>query len=191
MITRTELTQDNFDGLLLWLAPDRDAAGVIYERIRFRLVRYFEIRGCDDPLVLADESIGRVASKFTTLRPVDRPERVFFGFASKIHLEYLTRWKNREVELSNGIEIRAYDEAPDEDPELEESHECLDRCLSKLSGDDCELMVRYYSEEKTARINNRKSVAEELDISMAALHTKIYRLRNVLKECIQECLSAK
>lgn len=191
MITRTELTQDTFDGLLAWLAPDREAAGVIYERIRFRLVRYFEIRGCDDPFVLADESIGRVASKFTTLRPADRPERVFFGYASKIHLEYLTRWKNREVELPDGIDIRSYGETPPEPPELEASHECLDRCLSKFSVDDRELMVRYYSEERTARMNNRKSIAEELDISIPALHTKIYRLRNVLKECVQECLSVK
>lgn len=191
MIIRTELTQVNFDGLLTWLAPDRDAAGVIYERIRFRLVKYFEIRGCDDPHILADETIGRVASKFDTLRPVDRPERVFFGFASKIHLEYLTRWKSRELELPEGLDIPSYDDTSAGAPEIEASHECLDRCLSRLTSDDGELIVRYYSEEKAARMNIRKSVAEELDISMAALHTKIYRLRNVLKKCIQECLSVK
>lgn len=191
MIRQTQLTQDNFDGLLAWLAPDRESAGLTYERIRVRLTRFFEIRGCDDPQTLADESIARVASKFESLRPVDRPERVFFGFASKIHLEYLTRWKSREIALPDGVDVPDAGVRPEDQAHDDAKHECLDRCVAKLPGDDGPLVIRYYSEEKRVRMTLRKDVADELGVSMAALHTKIYRLKNVLRDCIESCLNSE
>ena len=41
-----DLRQEDFDRLLDWLAGDREAAGVIYEKIRWRLVAILAARGC-------------------------------------------------------------------------------------------------------------------------------------------------
>ena len=66
MKKHSEITQKDFEGLLDWLAPDREEAGKKYEEIRDGLIRFFRFKGCNDPEFLADETINRVASKILT-----------------------------------------------------------------------------------------------------------------------------
>ena len=44
-----------FDRLLVWLDPDRDAAGRKYEAIRARLIKVLSYRGCREAEEIADE----------------------------------------------------------------------------------------------------------------------------------------
>ncbi|HKP37054.1 MAG TPA: hypothetical protein VJT71_09355, partial [Pyrinomonadaceae bacterium] len=57
------LAQEDFDRLLAWLDADRERAGVIYEKIRWRLITIFAARNCVTPEDLADETLDRVARK--------------------------------------------------------------------------------------------------------------------------------
>jgi hypothetical protein len=65
-----DLEQQDFDRLLNWLDADRDRAGLLYERIRWRLVTILASRGCALAEELADETIDRVARRVADIEQI-------------------------------------------------------------------------------------------------------------------------
>lgn len=186
-----QLMREDFENLLGWLSADREQAGVRYEEIRRGLIRYFRFRGCPDEEALADETINRVAVKILSFGADRNFETVnfFYGFAKNIYREYLSR-RRQEVEFNPAF---SYDRAnhSDESNIKNRRHQCLENCLKKLPVEEAKLVIRYYSESRIAKIELRKKIAAELGLNAGTLHTKVYRLRNVLKKCIQNCLNEK
>ena len=183
------LEKEDFDILLSLLSPDREEAGMRYERIRAGLIRFFRFRGCDEPESLADETINRVASKASDF---DRSRNVqlstyFYGFASKILLEYRRELKIIVPIESDGPtrEIAASGGPGEADP----GPHCLGKCLSELGQSDRELILKYYSRERHEKIELRKRLAAELRCSQEVLHTRVFRLRGSLRTCVKKCLS--
>lgn len=183
------LTKESFDALLLWFSPDREDAGAKYEEIRNGLIRFFNFKGCSEAESLADETINRVARKFSTFDTSNDNKHItyFYGFASKIYLEYRHRTEKRKVEFeqnihSQGEEIEAFDEV------TENRHQCLEECLSKLSPEDQYLMIQYFSKEKQEKLEHRRKLAEEMNLSKTNLHVRVFRIKAVLKDCIGKCL---
>lgn len=188
----SQLKQEDFDSLLTWLSSEREEAGRKYEEIRAGLIRFFRFRGCTDTAALADETINRVAAK-VSMFDFDRQAKTisfFYGFASKIYLEYLTREKKREAEFESSLLPGAFQPATIEDPD-ETLHDCLEKCLRSLEREENELVVAYYSREKSDRMAFRRELAELMNLNAGALHTRIYRIRNALKLCIETCLQEK
>lgn len=186
------LTKENFDALLTWFSPNREEAGVKYEEIRNGLIRFFSFKGCNDAEILADETINRVAKKFDQLDTDNKNKHItfFYGFASKIYLEYLHKLNKREVQFETNLHSNTeITYQPDEI--VEEKHQCLEKCLAKLSETDRVLMVQYFSKEKSAKIEHRRKLAEQLNISNATMHVKIHRLKDVLRVCVEKCLNKK
>jgi len=177
-----ELTPDVFEGLLFWLSPDRDQAGRKYEEIRRKLIKLLVCRGCTCAEDLADETINRVTRKVPEI--IDNytgdPSLYFYGVMHKVYLEWLRR--NRR-ELSPPP-------APDP-PEPEQEYECLERCMERLTSKCRELVLEYYQEEKKAKIDRRKVLANRLGIAVNALRIRAHRIRASLQECVLECLSKK
>lgn len=183
------LTQEHFDNLLSWLSPNRKQAGDKYEEIRTGLIRFFRIKGCSNPEILADETINRVAAKVHTFN-FDKGVKTityFYGFAAKIFLEYLAQTRRREVQLEPNLRLEVKHVVYFADSH-EQNYDCLDDCLAKLSLDESKLIITYYGEEKSAKFELRKKLAENLNLKPGALHTKIHRIRNVLKKCVEQCL---
>jgi RNA polymerase sigma factor (sigma-70 family) len=173
------LTPQNFDALLLWLNPDREQAGQKYEEIRRRLIKIFTCRGCYEPEDLADETINRVVKRLKDIEAgfTGDPSLYFYGVASKVHLEYVRR---KPVALSP---------PPRQDSdELEREYECLERCIERLTPENRELVTQYYQEEKRAKIDHRKRLAERLGIALNALRIRAHRIRGTLQQCVQDCL---
>lgn len=173
------LTQEAFDALLDWLDPNRDVAAQKYETIRGRLIKIFACRGCLEAEDLADETMNRVTSKLPEIQATYTGEavRYFYGVANKIHLEYTRR--------------KPVPPLPDpktdwEQAELESA--CLDRCVAKLTPEHRELVLSYYQEEKHAKIEHRKQLAQKLGIASNALRIRAHRIRTALEECVKECL---
>jgi DNA-directed RNA polymerase specialized sigma24 family protein len=179
------ITSENFETLLSWLDDDGESAGEKYERIRQRLIRRFNGRGCHDPELLADRTIDRVTAKIPQIRTsyVGDPAVYFYGVASKVYFEWL-RDQKREREAVF-IDLTA-DPADDE-----REHECLESCLEKLSQDARELILEYYRDEKRAKIERRRKLAERLGISIGALQIKASRIRSRLLDCVNDCVSQK
>jgi RNA polymerase sigma factor (sigma-70 family) len=183
------LMQEDFDRLLAWLAPNREEAGEKYEEIRRGLIRFFRFRGCSDAAALADETINRVAVKVSTLDTAGNFKTItyFYGFASKIYLEYVRRRKNKEVQLDPDFPLNENYSISLPDSENKD-HDCLEDCLAKLPSQEREIIVLYYSKDKSAKFEMRKKMAESLNLNPGALHVKIHRIKNTLKECVERCV---
>jgi RNA polymerase sigma factor (sigma-70 family) len=173
------LTQAEFDQLLAWLDPDRDAAGVKYEALRKRLIKIFICRGCLEAEELADETINRVTSKVGEVSKdyLGDPALYFYGVAQKVSLEYLRKRPVAKAPLT-----------VTQSNEIEQEYECLEQCMSRLPSDNHQLVIRYYQEEKHAKIDNRKQLAEELGIAVNALRIRAHRIRLQLQQCVRSCL---
>jgi len=176
------ITTENFQTLLGWLDGNAQTAGEKYERIRSRLIRMFIARGCYEAELLADRTIDRVTTKVPEIGPtfVGEPANYFYGVAHKVHLEWLREQKrSRESTL---IDLTA--DTPDE-----REISCLESCLEKLPAGLRETILEYYIDEKRAKIERRKQLAERLGISIGALQIKVSRIRSRLYECVKNCVA--
>lgn len=182
------LEKQDFDALLTLFSEDREEAGKNYEKLRAGLVRFFRFRGCSDPQSLADETFNRVASKISSFRSTveSQPTAFVYGFARKILLEDRRSPRARESQL---------DELPDRyriandpvDEAVEEDHAHLQKCLGELSNEDREVVTEYFSRERGEKIDLRRRMAEKLGCSSQALQSRIFRIKAVLRGCIDRC----
>lgn len=176
------LSQESFDLLLEWLSPDREQAGQRYEEIRTRLIKIYTNRGCWEADELADETINRVADKLGEVKDsyTGDPALFFYGFVNNIHLEYLRR-KPAPVPPS----------MPPMSEEDEDRFRCLEDCFAKLDSETRELVTQYYQGEKTAKINHRRDLADQMGIAPNALRIRAFRARATLLKCIERCLARR
>ena len=177
------LTQGAFDKMLSWLDSDRNRAGEKYEKLRTKLIKIFTCRGCDSPEDLADETINRVTRKVPEIADtyVGDPALYFYNVARKIHLEYL---RKRPEPLPPPPE-------PDPVEDTEPEYECLEQCIEGLTPQNRQLILEYYQEDKRAKIDNRKALADRLGIALNALRIRATRIRTSLEECVRECIGKK
>src|ERR1044072_3090269 len=181
MKTEWILTKESFDTLLAWLDANPEAAARKYEQIRTRLIRIFVCRGCLASEDLADETIDRVARRLNDIAATftGDPARYFYGVANKIHLEYLRRKPIPPPPV------------PDDDTDTDQDareYECLERCMQQLSPKNRELVLEYYQEERWAKIDHRKRLANQLGIALNALRIRACRIRASLLECVKNCV---
>ena len=178
-----ELTPESFERLLLWLNPDREKAGRKYEEIRRKLITILSSRGCTCPEDLTDETFNRVTRKVPEIidNYVGDPSLYFYGVAHKVYFEWVRR---------NGREL-VPPPAPDPPEETEQEHECLERCMDCLTSKCRDLVLEYYQDEKKAKIDRRKELADRLGIAVNALRIRAHRIRTSLQECVFDCLSQK
>ncbi len=174
-------TQEAFDSLLNWLDPDRELAGQKYETIRLRLIKIFACRGCHEAEELADESINRVTAKVEELAKSYEgdPSLYFYGVASRVYLEKV-RKDRLQAQLPPPPELP---EATDGD-----AYACFDECLDQLPKETSQLLLRYYQDDKHAKIENRKHLAQELGLGINALRIRAHRMRVQLQKCVESCL---
>lgn len=181
------ITEESFDVLLRWLDDNRELAGQKYEKIRRSLIWVFMGRGCFEAEELADETIERVTRKMPQL--IDgydgEPMPYFFGVADKIHHEWLRNQKKFEQ-----VRFREIDNQ-DETDEIEIEYDCLENCLATLAPEEHRLVVEYYREEKSAKIENRRELAEVFGLNANGLQVKMFRIRTRLKECVRNCVAQK
>jgi DNA-directed RNA polymerase specialized sigma24 family protein len=173
------LSQEAFDTLLDWLDTDREQAGQKYEDIRQRLIRIFTSRKCWDAEDLADETINRVASKVPEIRDTysGDPALFFYSVAQHIYREWLRRKPPPVPPL-----------VPVDSASLEKQSRCLEECLEFLPPQNRELVVQYYHDEKQAKIERRKRLAQRLNIAPNALRIRACRIRAELLKCVEKCL---
>jgi DNA-directed RNA polymerase specialized sigma24 family protein len=173
------ITPPTFDSLLEWLDPDRDQAGKIYEQIRRRLIKIFECRGCHDADVLADTTFDRVTSKVPKIAKdyVGEKSLYFYGVAQNVYRESIR--KRPPVASPPPIE---------KSDDIEKEFECLDRCVLQLTASNRDLVLEYYQNDKRAKIEHRRALAEKLGVAQNALRIRAHRIRLTLQQCLQTCL---
>jgi DNA-directed RNA polymerase specialized sigma24 family protein len=176
------VTQEEFEAFLKLLDPDRENAGLKYETIRVRLIKYFYARGCPPAEELADESIDRAIKKIYEMVGSYNgdPALYFYGVAKYVFLEF-TREPNFEELKENAIaEIQ-------KDILEKDFYECHVKCLKQLPKHKFSIITRYYSYRKEQKKQIRTELELELNLTNGALRGRINRIKEDLKSCLEEC----
>jgi DNA-directed RNA polymerase specialized sigma24 family protein len=184
--TKWVLSQSAFQRLLNWFDEDVESAGQRYVEIRRRLYQYFDRKNCSSPLELADETLNRVARRLEEEGEITGSTQSQFCFntARYIFLEWLRHRKHHE-QLHEGLATSSKLQ-----DEIEQRRtDCLERCLQKLDPQDQNVILSYYRGERQGRIENRKSLARQLGLTVNALSIRACRIRIKLESCIQKCLT--
>ena len=187
MKTQT-INQEGFDQFLACLDADREKAGQEYERIRGRLLLYFQCRNIAQAEDGADEAINRVIGKLSAGEEIRDPVQYVFGIARMVLLE-MTRQQARHQEIEDTTLVT--NPQTEEDEELHRRLACLRRCLQGLTPDQRDLITQYYEEEKRAKINLRQQLAQRFGIDLNTLRVRACRVRDGLKACVRKCVAGK
>ncbi|MBO0860381.1 MAG: hypothetical protein J2P21_18270 [Chloracidobacterium sp.] len=191
------ITREAFDRMLAELHPEAERAGEQYEKIRRKLVKLFEWRGCLHAEECADETFNRVAQKIcdgTSIWTGDLYS-YFHGVAINVLREY---WRTAE-QAAKTLGEMAHIPDLSADPEVlllreieqikkERLLECLNRCLQKLPPESLHLITRYHQGEESSDKERRKELAQSLGIPLNALRIRAYRIRAAIEECVEKCL---
>jgi DNA-directed RNA polymerase specialized sigma24 family protein len=182
------LTQSTFRQFLGWLDSGLDSGGHRYLEIRRRLVLYFERKNCASPDELADETLNRVARRLEEEGEItgDTPTHYCYIVARFVFLESSRRHQRHEP-LDD--RLPATSDSSDEIKQREQRWECLEQCMQKLNSDDRMLIIGYYQGEQRAKIDNRRTMAAKLGITMNAMSIRACRIRDRLEACMRKCLS--
>lgn len=177
------LNQEAFDSLMTLLDADNEKAGLIYEKLRNKLVKYFEWMNSEAPESLSDETLDRVARKVYEGAEIHNLEGYVYSVARMILFEF-RRKESKEVVAHGEYSTSLYSMPEPQSQMLS----CLHKCLAVLPNEEREIIVSYYEEEKREKINSRKELADGLGISLTALRVRVCRLRAQLEICLNNCL---
>jgi DNA-directed RNA polymerase specialized sigma24 family protein len=178
------LTQQAFDKFLASLDADRERAAEQYEKIRGKLITYFECRDRPFPEDHADETINRVARKIEAGEAIRDPATYVYGVARMLLLEIAKEQGKEQAAL----DYLSRPQPASDDHDLELRVECFKRCLDRLPPESRELITQYYEGERRAKIENRNHLAARLAIPVSALRIRAYRIRATLEACVARCV---
>jgi DNA-directed RNA polymerase specialized sigma24 family protein len=182
-----EMSQEAFDLLLDRLDSDRETAGSKYEAIRLMLMKLFENRNITGSTDHADEVINRLTRKLIEGAEIQSLTAYALGIA-RLYIKEVLRG-HKHVALEDEEWSKRLSVAQPSVDEGESQHErCLTQCLDTLKHDDRELILQYYEEDKEARIDHRKVLADKLGMTTITLRTRACRIRMRLEECTSQCL---
>jgi DNA-directed RNA polymerase specialized sigma24 family protein len=179
------LTSEALDQLLNHFSAEPEEAARLYEAMRIKLTRYFEWHSSVTAEKDVDETFDRVARRITEGETIFNLNAYFSSVARLVFMESL-RERHRIEPLETAPEVVAA--PPVDDDQKEARSRCLDECLDKLPVESRKLILAYYHEERRAKINCRKQLADALDIPLNALRIRAHRIRVNLEECVKNCL---
>jgi DNA-directed RNA polymerase specialized sigma24 family protein len=184
-----DLREQTFRRLLTWLDQGVNTNGQSYLAIRGRLLGYFDRKNCLNADELADETLNRVARRLEEEDgniETETPAKYCYIVARFVFMEHLRAIDNETTGLD--IVRRQANTISNEDRDRKEKMlECLDRCAAKLESSHRELIFGYYAGEQRVKIENRRSLAQTLGISVNALSIRACRIRDKLEGCVKEC----
>ncbi|HYJ87467.1 MAG TPA: hypothetical protein VEW46_15510 [Pyrinomonadaceae bacterium] len=178
------LTKASLDRLLATLHPDRDLAGREYEKIRSKLLKLFQWRGCVSPEDLTDETLNRVAKKVESGEVIRDIQAYVGGVARLVWLESVKAERRKSLTLDQLSQFGTTYETDSAKHRLA----CFESCLAGLPASSRELIIDYHRKEKRARIELRKQLAKKLGIQLNALRIRAHRIRLELEDCVAKCM---
>ena len=180
------LTKDGFDRLLASLDPDRDVAALHYERLRVKLINYFDWRDCPSPEDHADEAINRVIRKLSEGEDFRDIGTYVLGIARMMLLEIARGREKERLAFERPVMPEPIE---DVSPETDQRVSCLEKCLAALPDRSRRMIVEYYQGDGPTKIKRRKELAKQFGLELNALRIRTCRLRVKLEQCMGRCIS--
>ncbi len=166
---------------------DREAAAVKYESLRFRLVAFFEWRGCVNAEDLADVCFDRLQKKTTDGEDIHNPNAYTSTIAQYVYREYLRSPDYLSDSFDDENKAIQEPEAVVAEETDDRDLVCLDECLNVFSPNDRQLMIEYYNTDEKTMIASRKRLAESMSATLNTLRIKVCRMKSKLEICVRDC----
>ncbi len=187
------LSPGAFNKFLAWLDEGADSAGQNYLEMRNRLVSYFDRKNCLAPDELADETLNRVARRLEEEGAIesDTPAKYCYITAKFVFMESLRQKASVSLDdvLANPKTVGLMTSEPNDEAEIKEKRlECLENCTNKLESASRDIIFRYYYGKERLKIENRRLLAVNLQVSMNALAIRACRIRDKLEVCVGKCV---
>jgi len=184
-----------FESMLHRFDQDWDQAGVKYERLRRKLIRFFECNACSPAEDLADETFRRLEERIGEVEVRD-VAGFAWGIAKNVRQETYKR-AGRTIPTSDlpGGE----GPLPDPHDNEKEIHEkmqwerrckCLHLCLQRMPEHDRELFQAYHN-VKGEQLQYRQELAKRLGLTLGALRVRVNRLREELEKCARRSFASR
>ena len=180
-----KLTAEAFAKLLAKFDPEPESAGIRYESLRRKLVKFFDWRGAYFPEECADETFDRLARKIEQGEEIQEIVSYCHGVARLVLLEELKSSNHRRIDFD---ELPPLVVMPRKLPAANPQSDCFEHCLQELSPENRQLILAYYQADRREKIDNRLALATTYGIPLNALRSRTQRLRNKLEECVKNCL---
>ncbi len=172
-----DLSEEAFSRLLTRLNADPALAGEEYEKLRARLIYFFERKGCRIPAELGDETIDRMARKVEEGLEIKDLFKFSYGVARLVLLEH---WNDPKREWEQLDEQLSSPESDREDREFDEYPlECMKKCLQSLPPEERDLIVKNCVLDK----KGKEELAGSLGLTINALRLRVFRIRQKLHQC--------
>jgi DNA-directed RNA polymerase specialized sigma24 family protein len=177
-----DLSEEAFSRLLARLNADPARAGEEYEKLRARLIYFFERKGCRIPAELGDETINRVARKILEGHEIKDLFKFSSGVARLVLLEHWDDPKRDWEELDERLSSPRFDEREFDEHQLD----CMKKCLQNLAPEERELIISNCTTNK----DGKAEMARALGLTINALRLRVFRIRTRLHECYDKCVRA-
>jgi len=176
---------ERFARFLAKLHPDLERAGVAYEDLRRRLIIFFRLRREQAAEDLADEVLDRVARRISEGEEIQKVEFYIVGVARFVLRERLAA-AQREGRTHQEIAYlqRSSGTWSDGQPAADANLSALRICLEGLKEADRSMILTYYAADGPKRMRVRQNLAQQLQVSLNALHNRALRLRKQLERCV-------
>ncbi len=183
------ITQTGFDKLLATLDADREQAGAKYESLRLRLIKFFEWRNCETAEELTDTVFDRVIKKIIEGEQIQNVAAYSATVAQFVFKEDCRKRERLFQSIEDVQEIGSpakknnFFEPESDDAQMN----CLEKCLAEFSDANRRLVIAYYDTDERTMIATRKSLADEMRISLNTLRIRVCRLKAKLENCTRNC----
>lgn len=184
------ISQADFDKLLALLDADRDTAGVKYEALRARLIKFFEWRDCDAASELADTVFDRLIKKIAGGEEILNVNAYAATVAQFVYKEYARAAARRGESIEENPNLREIAGKNPPESEVDTANrrfDCLEKCLAELDSETRRLLVEYHDADERTMIPARKRLADRLKISLNTLRIRVCRLKSRLENCVRDC----
>ena len=184
------MDRDTFEKLLALLDSDRDRAGVLYEKLRTKLITFFRCQGCRESDILADKTFNIVARHLERGEEIREPAAYILAVARRT-APGAHREGDRTLyieDLQRPVWERSIEDLAPEEYATPEHARCLEECIGKLQSLDQRVIREYYRYDKRQKIDRRLALAAELNIDGGALRIRAFRIRRKLRACVIACV---
>jgi hypothetical protein len=175
-----DLSEDAFSRLLARLNADPAVAGEEYEKLRTRLIYFFERKGSRIPAELGDETINRVARKIAEGHEIKDLFKFSSGVARLVLLEHWDDPKRDWDQLDERLSSPRFDDREFDEHQLA----CMKKCLHTIAPAERDLIIRNCTTNK----DGKAEIARALELTINALRLKVFRIRRRLHDCYEKCL---
>jgi len=175
----SDVDQNPFEKLFRVLEPEAESVARGYEACRYKLVKFFAWRRCEDPGNLADETIRRLLKNIHEGKEIspDKPYNFVYGIAHYVFKED-ERDRKKRREIVNIDEVGELANLRD-DSKLDD---CQKHCLEQLSEDKRGLLLHYYLDPVSG-----EEIARAQGLTINALRVKIFHIKSGLRDCCEKC----